>query len=62
MVYVIDISHTFSQLWPIILAVLQRFKADSRIIERTCRCLRFILRCLRGHAASLLSPLVDVVC
>jgi transportin-3 len=52
---------TATQLWPVLCNTLDKYRSDQRIVERTSRCFRFILRCLRSHAAPLITPLVNLV-
>jgi transportin-3 len=42
-------SMVTDQLWPLISATLDKYSTagDSKTIERSCRCLRFLIRCLR---------------
>ena len=38
-----------------------KFQKDRRVMERTCRCLRFALRLIGKQSAPLLQPLVAQV-
>ena len=51
----------FFQLWPVIAAVVTTYQSDDKIMERTCRCVRFILRCLGKYSYSILTSLVEIV-
>ena len=51
----------FPQLWTLLCTTIHHYKSDARIVERACRCFRFILRCLKSQAAPLLTPLVTMV-
>lgn len=51
----------FPQLWTLLCTTIHHYKSDARIVERACRCFRFILRCLKSQAAPLLAPLVTMV-
>lgn len=50
------------QLWPLISACLTQYSSsgDSRIVERSCRCTRFVIRCMRP--SWLLQPVATSVC
>jgi transportin-3 len=48
-------------MWPILSNTYTTYQQDTRIMERCCRCLRFIVRCLEKHFAHLLEPLVKQV-
>lgn len=47
-----------NESWPIVSAVMQRHQRDVRIMERSCRCVRYTMRCIGRQAAALLEPLV----
>jgi hypothetical protein len=49
------------QIWPVLSETCSKFQSDIRIVERTCRCIRFVIRCLGKSSASLLTPLVAQV-
>ncbi|XP_053572309.1 transportin-3 isoform X2 [Bombina bombina] len=46
------------EIWPVISETLNKHRADNRIVERCCRCLRFAVRCVGKGSAALLQPLV----
>ncbi|XP_071133816.1 transportin-3-like [Mytilus galloprovincialis] len=46
------------QIWPVLSETCSKFQSDIRIVERCCRCIRFVIRCLGKSSASLLTPLV----
>ncbi|XP_068611179.1 transportin-3 [Brachionichthys hirsutus] len=46
------------EIWPVLSETLNAHRADNRIVERCCRCLRFAVRCVGKGSASLLQPLV----
>uniref|UniRef100_A0A8C6FR95 Transportin 3 n=1 Tax=Moschus moschiferus TaxID=68415 RepID=A0A8C6FR95_MOSMO len=46
------------EIWPILSETLNKHRADNRIVERCCRCLRFAVRCVGKGSAALLQPLV----
>ncbi|XP_051911011.1 transportin-3 isoform X2 [Hippocampus zosterae] len=46
------------EIWPVLSETLDAHRADNRIVERCCRCLRFAVRCVGKGSASLLQPLV----
>ncbi|OBS72687.1 hypothetical protein A6R68_12720, partial [Neotoma lepida] len=45
-------------IWPVLSETLNKHRADNRIVERCCRCLRFAVRCVGKGSAALLQPLV----
>ncbi|CAG9785869.1 unnamed protein product [Diatraea saccharalis] len=45
--------------WPVIRDVMHKYAADGRVMERSCRALRFALRCTGKHAGGLLQPLAQ---
>ncbi|XP_022802202.1 transportin-3-like [Stylophora pistillata] len=47
------------EVWPILSNICDKYRADLKIIERCCRCIRFAIRCLGKSAINLLSPLVS---
>lgn len=50
-----------TQIWPVLSETLNKHRADNRIVERCCRCLRFAVRCVGKGSAALLQPLVTQV-
>ncbi|XP_044131831.1 transportin-3 isoform X1 [Bufo gargarizans] len=48
----------YAQIWPVMSETLNKHRADNRIVERCCRCLRFAVRCVGKGSAALLQPLV----
>uniref|UniRef100_A0A2K5RU83 Transportin 3 n=1 Tax=Cebus imitator TaxID=2715852 RepID=A0A2K5RU83_CEBIM len=46
------------EIWPVLSETLNKHRADNRIVERCCRCLRFAVRCVGKGSAALLQPLV----
>jgi transportin-3 len=48
-------------VWPILARNFSVFTADSRIMERTCRTLRFVIRCVGTQSATLVKPLVQMM-
>lgn len=46
------------EIWPVMSETLNKHRADNRIVERCCRCLRFAVRCVGKGSAALLQPLV----
>jgi len=50
-----------SDIWPVVSSVCDTFLGDARIIERTCRTVRFAVRSLGTQSAPLLEPLVKQV-
>ena len=49
------------EAWPVLSAACLRFQADVTIMERWCRCARYIVRCLSRHAANLVGQLANVI-
>ncbi|RWS07621.1 transportin-3-like protein [Dinothrombium tinctorium] len=49
------------QMWPLIHQILTQtsVSGDSRIVERSCRCLRFVIRCLKPYW--LLQPVATTI-
>lgn len=47
------------EVWPLLSRICDKYRADLKIIERCCRCIRFAIRCLGKAAINLLSPLVS---
>jgi len=45
-------------VWPVLSMTFDKFQKDRRVMERTCRCLRFALRLIGKQSAPLLQPLV----
>ena len=45
-------------IWPVVSGVCDVYASDARIMERTCRTIRFAVRCLAVQSAPLLEPLV----
>ncbi|KAL0881245.1 hypothetical protein ABMA27_002342 [Loxostege sticticalis] len=43
--------------WPVIRDVMQKYASDGRVMERSCRALRFAVRCVSSRAHHLLPPL-----
>jgi transportin-3 len=46
------------EIWPVVSAVCDVYASDARIMERTCRTIRFAVRCLGVQSAPLLEHLV----
>ncbi|XP_013777598.1 transportin-3-like [Limulus polyphemus] len=49
------------EVWPVMSQVCEYYKADIRIIERCCRCIRFLIRCVGRYFAILVEPLVTQI-
>ncbi|KAH8376949.1 hypothetical protein KR093_002325 [Drosophila rubida] len=47
--------------WPLISRVLDKYQSDLRIMERTCRLLRYALRMVRKQAVLLVEPLIKQI-
>jgi transportin-3 len=49
------------EVWPVLSRNFSVYTADSRIMERTCRTLRFLIRCVGTQSAPLVEPLVKML-
>ncbi|XP_045768939.1 transportin-3 [Maniola jurtina] len=47
----------FQDAWPVINQVMNKYVSDGRVMERACRCVRFMVRSAGRHAAPLLPAL-----
>lgn len=45
-------------IWPVISKTLLKYQSDGRIMERCCRCIRFMLRCVSQEVKEILEGLV----
>lgn len=45
-------------LWPVLSRCLELYQEDVRVTERTCRTVRFAIRCIGVQSSNLLQPLV----
>lgn len=50
-----------NEFWPIMSNILNKYQSDVRIMERSCRCIRYTVRCIGKQAAILLEPLVKQI-
>jgi transportin-3 len=50
-----------AQLWDIISCLLLHYQTNVRVIERACRCLRFMIRCVRTSGRDMLLPLLQLM-
>lgn len=48
-------------VWPVLSQTCTVYVQDSRIMERTCRALRFVIRCIGTQSAPLVEPLVKLL-
>ena len=48
-------------VWPVVSRTCSVYPHDSRIMERTCRTLRFVIRCIGTQSAPLVEPLVKLL-
>jgi hypothetical protein len=48
-----------SSLWPVMCATFDNFPSDERVMERCCRTLRFLVRCLGIQSVSLMQPIIE---
>lgn len=49
------------ELWPVLSQTFMKYAADLRVMERTCRCVRYAIRCVGRQASPLLEPLVKQI-
>jgi len=54
-------QNVIQQLWPLLSQSFVKYGADVRIIERCCRCVRFVIRCLGKSSIGLLEPVVSLI-
>uniref|UniRef100_A0AAG5CVM2 Transportin-3 n=1 Tax=Anopheles atroparvus TaxID=41427 RepID=A0AAG5CVM2_ANOAO len=47
--------------WSVLSRVLDRYKNDSKIMERIVRCIRYAIRCIGRQAMPILRPLVEQI-
>lgn len=47
-----------TELWPVFYKTCDTYQEDARIMEHSCRCLRYAIRCVGKDFAPLLEPLV----
>ncbi|EDV27129.1 uncharacterized protein TRIADDRAFT_54772 [Trichoplax adhaerens] len=45
--------------WPILSRILNKYKNDVIVLEHTCTCIRFAIRCVSCRAAKLLAPIAE---
>ncbi|KAH0552027.1 transportin-3 [Cotesia glomerata] len=50
-----------TEIWPVLSKVFNKYAADSRIMERCCRCVRHAVRCIRKNAVHLLEDIVKLI-
>lgn len=49
------------EIWPIISNTFMKYQTDLRVMERTCRCVRYAIRCVGKQATPILEPLVKQI-
>lgn len=49
------------EVWPILSKTFDKYQNDGRIMERCCRCLRFMLRCVSQQLVEILQNLVHQI-
>uniref|UniRef100_T1JH21 Transportin-3 n=1 Tax=Strigamia maritima TaxID=126957 RepID=T1JH21_STRMM len=49
------------QVWPIVFDICVRFQHDVRIVEKCCKCIRFMIRCVGRQLTPLIEQLVDQI-
>ena len=49
------------EVWPVVSMTFRKYQTDVRTMERCCRCVRFIIRCLGPHFIPLLGQLVTEI-
>ncbi|XP_001602761.1 transportin-3 [Nasonia vitripennis] len=50
-----------NEMWPVLSNTCTTYQQDQRVMERCCRCLKFLVRCLGKQSAHLLEPLVKQI-
>ncbi|XP_031340028.1 transportin-3-like isoform X1 [Photinus pyralis] len=50
---------TALEVWPVLSHVMEKYQGDVRIMERCCRSIRFMLRCVSQQLSELLQPLIS---
>lgn len=50
-----------NDVWPVLSRACDKYQADSRIMERCCRCIRFAIRCVGKQGSYLVRPLVEQI-
>ncbi|CAH1407920.1 unnamed protein product [Nezara viridula] len=50
-----------TEIWPVLSSVCSKYQANSHVMERCCRCLRFAVRCVGKQSVNLLEPLVKQI-
>ena len=48
-------------MWKVLTLVLNKYQQDVNVMEHTCKCLRFAIRCLGKHSNQILQDLVQQV-
>lgn len=51
----------YYEVWPIISEIFIKYQTDSRIMERSCRCIRYAMRSIGKQAAPILEQLVKQI-
>ncbi|XP_044748390.1 transportin-3 [Coccinella septempunctata] len=49
------------EIWPLLSKSFDKYQSDGRIMERCCRCMRFMLRCVSQQLAEILQSLVHQI-
>ncbi|KAF5302301.1 hypothetical protein FQA39_LY10340 [Lamprigera yunnana] len=49
------------EVWPVLSHIMEKYQSDLRIMERSCRCLRFILRCVSQQASQIIQSLITQI-
>uniref|UniRef100_A0A0A9ZA41 Transportin-3 n=2 Tax=Lygus hesperus TaxID=30085 RepID=A0A0A9ZA41_LYGHE len=50
-----------TEIWLVLSSACTKYRADSHITEKCCRCLRYVIRCVGKQSAPLLEPLVKQI-
>lgn len=54
-------AEVVKEIWPVLSNCLNKYQSDVKIMEKSCRCIRFTLRCLSKYAREILEPLVKQI-
>ncbi|CAG9579102.1 unnamed protein product [Danaus chrysippus] len=47
----------FKEAWPVVHRIMNKYVTEWRVMERSCRCVRFMVRCTGKHAVEMLDEL-----
>lgn len=54
-------TDVITEIWPVLSSCLNKYQSDVKVMEKCCRCIRFMLRCLNEFARGILEPLVKQI-